>query len=96
MSERHPDFKLVVQGAQPAKPMLEQKVSYRKRVPPYWVELGYELDTDTGLFHKFYTKADGTIAHEVVLDAETFHSHRRINLARALMAKAASNGKATG
>ncbi len=60
----------------------------KKPLLPYWAELGYELDPKTGLFHRSYEKLDGTIAHEVVLDAESFHSHRRINLARCLMAKA--------
>ncbi len=59
-----------------------------KKLPPYWAELGYERDPQTGLFHRQYLKADGTTAHEVVLDAETFHRHRRENLTRVLMEKA--------
>lgn len=66
----------------------ERPAKASKLLPPYWAELGYELDPRTGLFHRRYEKLDGSGAHEVVLDAETFHSHRRINLARCLFAKA--------
>lgn len=53
-----------------------------KPLPPYWAELGYTLDQNTGLFHRKYLKADGTMAHEVCVDAQRFHRTRRENLRR--------------
>jgi hypothetical protein len=57
-----------------------------KKLKPYWVELGYTLGRD-GLFRREFTKADGTPAIEVLVDAETFHRHRRENLTRLLLNK---------
>lgn len=57
-----------------------QKVKRVKPLPPYWAELGYELDPQTGLFHRVYQKMDGTMAHEVSVEASQFHRIRKHNL----------------
>jgi hypothetical protein len=69
----HLNFQVVVQGAWPAR--------NQKKLKPYWAELGYRLRPD-GLFEREFTKLDGTIGYEVLVDAESFHRIRRENLRR--------------
>jgi len=51
----------------------------KKKLPPYYVELGYELRRD-GLFHKTYTSPRGAVVHLVEVPAEDLHRIRKHNL----------------